>query len=248
MQFITCINGGYIEFTRNFFRICKQNNIDFKVTVYCTDEEAFLACKGIENSNPVRFFNDSVSRLTVFGEKEFREFCQKRTECIKSAVSNSDFTSTCHIDMDIAVLKDFRKYVSDCMTANEGVDVFGQCDECAARCSNRVNCSSMCCGFMIFRHTKAVHELLDKVLQTIREKGSQFSSDQDVFNSCMTKINRFTFDKHIFPNGSFCGFYPDKKTYTKKTNISETAYLIHFNWLFSHQKQEAMRQWGFFEK
>lgn len=247
IHFITCINNGYVEFTRNFFRICKENNIDLKVTVYCTDEDAFLACKDIENSNPVRFFNDSVSRLTKFGEKEFREFCQKRTECIKEAVSRSDFTSTCHIDMDIAVLKDFRQYVSDCMGVNEEVDVFGQCDESTVACSNKVNCSNMCCGFMIFKHTSAVHELLDNVLQVIREKGSQFSSDQDVFNSCMKKINRFTFDKHIFPNGSFCGFSPGKQSYTKQTNISETAYLIHFNWLYSHEKEDAMRQWGLFK-
>ena len=245
MQFITCINSGYLGFTRNFFSTCKKHGINLPVTVYCLDKVAFSACNEM-GVNAVEHYIDASSALTVFGGKDFRIITQEKLACIAHAISNSLYTSTCFIDMDIAVLKDFRSYLDTLLLLNPSTLVFAQCDENAERCSPR-RCICLCTGFIIFRHDPSITELLSTVIAKSHTIGNNFSSDQDLLGSFVRHIQYTSLDVSLFPNGYRCGFRPGVETYTKLDNVIGRAYIVHFNYLYGSQKELAMRTWGVYE-
>lgn len=234
MSFLICAvtNAGYLPYIENLHRTC---NFAWKLNVVCMDQASIDFCiqKKIEY---IPCILDGTSEFTTWStnEDEFQKWNAvtfQKLDCLLYVLEmRPDVQYLVYIDGDIIVFKDFipklleyRKY-----------DLVIQCDEDASECT-RKSCVNMCTGFMMLRNNSIIRDLLHyrKYASDIR----QWRSDQHYINTaCHTlfkkRLKYITLPKQEFPNGIF------------RNNIPSTAYLLHYNFLPGHEKQEAMRKNG----
>jgi hypothetical protein len=179
---------------------------------------------------------DGTSDFTTWSttEDEFQKWnavtFQKLDCLLRVFEMRPDIQYLVYIDGDIVIFKDFMPK----LLQYRNYDLVIQCDEDAQQCSGK-SCTNMCTGFVMLRNTPAIIELLHyrKYVNDIR----QWRSDQHYINkACHTLFKKLlkvvTLPKREFPNGIF------------RNDIPSTAYLLHYNFISGHEKQNEMRKNG----
>lgn len=235
---ITIINNGYIEFTKNFIKSMDIYNSHFTLIVYCLDLEALVQLKGIPN---IIAFDASVftkeslnSSFSEWGNSEYKKICFSKLDAIKYTLQKCKNVTVGYIDTDIIVLKNPTQTVETIMKENQDISIIAQCDE-KHRCSNIYKCHSICAGLIIFKNTIDVLLLFEYKMSEIEK----YSSDQDYLQLqiAKSKLKYLTVSKDIFLNGAYPGINDDTKLI-----IPDSAELIHYNYIIGKAKIGCMKK------
>jgi hypothetical protein len=240
ISWITIINYGYIDFTRNFLESMKKYNSLFHLTVYCLDQEAIDALQGytnvtcIDTSNIIK--NTISSNFSMWGQLEYKTVCFYKLDAISHALKNFN-TAIGYIDTDIIVLKDPTDTVINYMNIFPDVDLFTQCDENKnhIECSIQMRCPNFCAGICIFRNNPVTLDLVDYRKRDITNNVTDQDYMLDLCNA--NNIKRITISRKIFLNGE----YPGVNNGTL-LNLPSTAELIHYNYIIGKDKINFMKK------
>jgi len=246
LVWITLINHGYINYTKNFLESMKLFNSTFKLIIYCIDQESINELKNYDNCTCILAdFLNSNNLLTNFSEwlsLNYKRICFSKLDVILYTLKKLNLVKAIgYIDMDIIVLKDPTNIILELMKQNENITIFAQCNEvyknCNGICSNKFNCSNICSGIIVFRNSIDIFDIFKYNENDI----IKFTGDQAFlhFNIRKYKIPTMTISKNIFLNGT----YPELNK--EKVIISEEISLIHFNYIIGKNKEKYMREKNF---
>jgi len=240
---ITMINYGYINYTKNFLKSMEVANVNFKLIIYCIDYEKIKEeLKDFSDRNYVcidaNIFMKETSNVSsgfkTWADIEYKKIVFCKLDAIKyTLINNKDCKLVGYIDTDIIVLSDPTKVILEYSNKNPNVIVFGQCDE-VVKCSNIFNCSNLCSGAIVFRNINNIELLFQYSNQDI----PRYGGDQDFLISKYRQYNvKFmTIDKNVFLNGTFPGLKSNNMI-----TFPQTTSLIHFNWLVGDEKEKYMK-------
>ena len=241
MIWITLINYGYLNYTKNFLKSLKKANIDLKLQIYCFNyQQCIKELSEYDNCvlfNANNFIKEEMPmELCVWSKITYKKIVFSKLDTIKYALQNNPGIDIGYIDMDIVILSDPTTVVLEYMNKYPNIDVFGQCDEPGTVCSNLNNCRNLCSGVIIFRNKPEMYDIFNYVNNDL----TRFMGDQDFLTRkrVIKKISSMTIDRRIFLNGTFPGIKDD----TQEFKMPKTASLIHFNWLIGNQKEERMKK------
>jgi hypothetical protein len=237
---ITLINKGYVDFTKNFLESMKYNNCIFSIIVYCTDEETVKNLQGYSNVTCIDarpFLKSNVSKsLSSWGAMDYKALVFAKLDAIKYASLQYKNSYIGYIDTDIILFKNPTKTVINTFKSNPDTVFVSQCDEPRAECSNTNNCQHICSGVIVFKNTLAIDNLLKYSISDI----NSLSSDQEFIINMANKYNikHVTVDKNIFLNG----VYPGVNNLDIPLVVPPSADLIHYNYLVGSNKIKLMRK------
>jgi len=241
IKWITIINYGYIEFTRNFLESMNVYNSHFNITIYCLDKETMDALKDYSNVTCIdtsSIINNSISSsFSKWGETEYKTVCFYKLDAISHALKNNYNISIGYIDTDIIVMKDPTNTIIRNMNIFRHVDLFTQCDENKyhKKCSNPNKCPNFCAGICIFRNNSRTIDLVDYKKRDITKN----FTDQDYLLEICNRndIKRITISRDIFLNGE----YPGVNNNTI-LSVPPFAELIHYNYIIGKDKVKYMKK------
>ncbi len=238
---ITLINQGYTNFTKNFLKSMEKANISFKLIIFCIDKESFETFSGYKNciclDANLFLKSNLVSNLTKWEEWEYKKIVFAKLDAILYTLEKTKelgVMNVGYIDTDIVLLSDPSSIVLKEFDNNPNILILSQCDE-VGLCSNRFNCRNICSGVIVFRNT----ELLNKLMFDYTEEDvKRFYSDQHYLCAKLKNldITILTIDKMIFLNGTYPGVRDGKATI-----FPPQASLVHFNYLIGLDKCEKMK-------
>jgi len=239
---ITIINYGYIDYTKNFLISMNKCNVKFKLIIYCIDDQSFNELQNYDNCIPIKvdFLNYNLpSEFKLWSNIDYKRICFAKLDAILYTLENTyqlGIESVGFIDTDIVLFSDPSDTIINMMNENKYINIFSQCDESPNKfCSNPYNCRNLCAGIIIFRNVKNLYRFLKYPENEI----DQFiNADQDFLQQIFSNFNvpHLTVPKHIFPNGSYYQNLRNNKIEFEKSNV-----LIHFNYMIGHEKKEAMK-------
>ena len=238
---ITLINQGYINFTKNFLISMKKENIVFKLIIFCIDKESIDAFSEYDNciclDANLFLKSNLVSNLTKWEELEYKKIVFAKLDAILYTLENTKdlgIQNVGYIDTDIVLLSDPSIIILDEFNNNPNILILSQCDE-VGLCSNRFNCRNICSGVIVFRNI----ELLNKSMFDYTEQDiNRFCSDQHYLCAKLKTLNItiLTIDKMVFVNGTYSGIRGGIPT-----QLPPQASLVHFNYLIGLDKCEKMK-------
>lgn len=244
LVWITLINHGYVDYTKNFLLSMEKAQITMTLVVYCTDEQSMAELATYKNCVclDARPFLKTVlpDALKEWADIDYKRITFAKLDAILytlKATRDLGVLSVGFIDTDIILLKDPTPLFQRHMTAFKNINVFSQCDENASRCSNRVACPCLCSGVIVFRNIPSI----DPVLVYTEDDIPKYMCDQHFLLHTFRQHNTIclTHEKDVLLNGSFPGVKSDVPLV-----LPESAHLIHFNWMVGHEKKATMKKHG----
>ncbi len=243
---ITLINYGYINFTKNFLKSLKKYGVNMKLYVYCINfEKCYNELKEFDNCvclNAELFLKKKIGEgLVVGAQMAYKQVVFCKLDAIKYTLMtgyHKGLKAVGYIDTDIIVLSNptdvIMKYMKVCP---DDISIFSQCDE-VLKCRDIMNCGNICSGAIVFKNNPAYYNIFDYTEADIQ----RFMGDQDflLYKIRAYGIKVITIDKNIFINGTYPGIKPD----SGKLVLKKEASLIHFNWLVGKDKETQMRRLG----
>lgn len=226
----TVTNYGYILYTLNMLKSLKPFGLDKKIFIVCIDKKCanILINKGY---NVYCIDDQALGKFCPWNTKGYDKICYLKLELIYKLLSLDK--SVLLVDGDIV----FKKNpLDDILMWNKDTlyDVWIQNDSQENR-----NTKNMCTGYVFIKTSDRLIELYD----CVSEKGQQKymkcafdNNDQSYFNNfvkpaCM--FNALPLDK-----------YPNGKMFYENTNfLTESAILVHFNWVQGHIKMAKMKEY-----
>jgi hypothetical protein len=237
---ITLINKGYVDFTKNFLESMKYNNCIFSIIVYCTDEESMKNLQGYSNvtcidARPFLKCNISES-LTSWGAMDYKALVFAKLDAIKYASLQYKNYYIGYIDTDIILFKNPTETILNTFKSNPDTVFVSQCDEPKAQCSNKNNCQHICSGVIVFKNIPIINNLLKYTITDV----NSLSGDQEFIINMANKYNiqHITIDKNIFLNGS----YPGVNKLDIPLIVPPLVELIHYNYLVGTNKIKLMQK------
>jgi hypothetical protein len=243
---ITMINYGYINFTKNFLESMKIFKSKFKLIIYCIDQQSIDALKDYDyciciNAKVFLKYDNLPSELQSWNDINYKKITFSKLDCILytlKLLSKINVTSIGYIDTDIVVLSDPTNIILKILEENIDIKIFAQCDEqyinCpSGNCNNKYNCRNICSGIIIFRNVEDIYHIFEYDENDIQK----FSGDQDLIRHKVFKykIPNLSLDKKIFLNGVYPGLN------NKIITFPNTTCLIHFNYIVGKDKEQKMK-------
>lgn len=235
---ITLINYGYINYTKNFLKSMEKSKSTFKLIVFCIDTQTYEELKNCDNCICLHtdFLYDRglASDFKVWEEKDYKKIVFAKLDVILYTLKNTydmGIEAVGYIDTDIVLFSDPTIIMLEAMNQNKDINIFSQCDEGGKTCSNKIDCQNICSGVIVFRNNKSLYHIFEYTSEDI----NKFCTDQHFLTSNLKKLNIIclTIDKNIFLNGSYF--------HINHSNIfPDSACLIHFNYMVGNQKQRKM--------
>jgi len=241
IKWITIINAGYIDFTKNFLESMKKYNSFFQIIIYCLDIGIINELKNYSSAiciDASLFIDKNISgSFTKWGDSDYKQICFYKLDALRYTMKTYPNSAVGFIDTDIIVLKNPTNTVIKNMVNYPSVNIFSQCDENRnnIECSNNHKCPNFCAGICIFRNNPIVLDLLDYNTRNISKNKTDQDYLLDVANA--NNIKRITISKHIFLNGEYPGVNNEKIL-----RIPSSAELIHYNWIIGKDKIKYMKK------
>jgi hypothetical protein len=244
ITWITLINYGYIDYTKNFLTSMRRLNLSWKLKIYCLDYDLIHAelkddpnCVLIDGSLFLK--NKFSTKLTEWNTIQYKQLCFAKLDCLLYEMEHHQAESNLvgYMDMDIWLFKDPNVYLEELIKNNNNIQMFYSCDE-YGECSNKYGCKNMCTGTIVFRNN-------NKIRGFIKYKPSdimRYAGDQHYLGpkNNVLKIPALAVAKNILLNGS----WQDWCKHDKPLTIPATALLIHANWVIGNIKQQKLAQQG----
>jgi len=244
LVWITLINHGYVEYTKNFLIAMEKANISMKLVVYCINKESietlapFKNCICLDASPFLKY--TLPSDLKEWLNIDYIKICFAKLDAIYHTLKTtrlSGVQSVGFIDTDIILLKDPTPFFLDKMQKNKRIGIFSQCDEKQTICSNPLVCPCFCAGLIVFRNIRENYPFFMYTDDDIK----RYTSDQEylLHKFRATSTTCMTLEKTVLLNGCFPGVKTEEPLLLPKT-----ASLIHFNWMVGHEKMKHMKRLG----
>ena len=246
---ITIINKGYIEFTKNFLASIDKHRCPFTLVIYCLDKESLAAFSDYQNavtfdaSAFITGQGNHETGLTSWGMSSYKKIVFTKLDAMQYTLEQCKgygFQGVGYIDTDIIVLKNPTPIILEAMAANPTVDIFHQCDENVNNeqvCTNPALCPNMCSGAIVFKVTTVpTHIFAYSSADRHWHMGDQ---DYLVKRIDAAGLRRYSISKYIFLNGIFPNLTNDEPLV-----LPESAVLIHFNCMVGLQKKHNMQRKG----
>jgi hypothetical protein len=247
LVWITLINHGYVDYTKNFLLSMQKANIDMKLVVYCINKESidelssFPNCVCLDAKPFLKY--ELPTELKEWENIDYKRICFAKLDAIYYTLTktrNMGVKFVGFIDTDIILLKDPTQVFMEKIKKHKSINIFCQCDEkigINGNCSNNVGCPCFCAGLIIFRNIKENYPFFlysEKDIPT-------FMSDQDflLYKFREHTATYMTIEKNVFLNGAYPGVQSDGTLI-----LPDTAALIHFNWMVGHEKKMYMKKHG----
>lgn len=226
----TVTNYGYLLYTLNMLKSLKEFGLDKKVFILAIDTKSCNILKKM-GYNVYSIDNKDLGKFCKWNTAGYDKICYLKVELIYRILSFNK--NILLIDGDIVFrknpLEDMKIWCNDTI-----YDVWIQND---AQQNN--NTRNMCTGYMYIKSSDRLIELYDCVSDIGQNKYMRCAldnNDQSYFNkfvkpSCM--FSALSLEK--YPNG--------KMFYENSDKITETAVLVHFNWVHGHEKMAKIKQY-----
>lgn len=246
LVWITLINYGYINYTKNFLKSMEINSCRFKLIVYCLDKKTMEELKDYDNAlcfDASYFTREDISSdLSDFSSINFKKICFLKLDAIKYTLelcNKYGIWAVGYIDTDVILFKNPTDIIIRTMVSDKNISVIGQCDEdfYKHKCSNPRGCPHMCAGIMVFRTGSIDFSIFNYSNEDIEMYNN---NDQEYLNSYIFikhNIQRITIPKDVFLNGAYPGI-------KENLIIPETACLIHYNYMIGSEKEFFMKKNG----
>jgi hypothetical protein len=247
MQWITLINFGYVDFTKNFIRSMEKAAVNFVLRIYCIDDEAITALTGFSDKCECRkadfldklrlpsewkvWMHHRDSKEEMRAALDYRRITMSKLNVISHELRTTNDVVG-YIDMDIVLFSDPTSIILDVMDQHPDVDIFAQCDEPGSHCTSSL-CHNFCTGVVIFRP----HILKTDLFSYTSRDVVTLTGDQEFLNR-QVKVHGVqvkTLDRQVFPNG--CVFPLLRAVPVDFSG----ACLVHFNWMVGKEKIAAMK-------
>ena len=237
---ITLINKGYVDFTKNFLESMKHNTCIFSLIVYCTDNESIVNLQSYSNVKCIDarpFLKYKVSEsLSSWGHMDYKNLVFAKLDAIKYASLQYKNYYIGYIDTDIILFKNPTETILNTFKSNPDTVFVSQCDQPTPECSNTKNCQHICSGVIVFKNIPIINNLLKYTITDV----NSLSGDQEfIINMANTyNIQHITIDKNIFLNGS----YPGVNKLDIPLIVPPLVELIHYNYLVGTNKIKLMQK------
>jgi hypothetical protein len=237
---ITLINQGYIEYTKNFLKALEVNRVEnFRLIIYCINEETIEElrenryCECI-NANIFLDSKEYTDKFTIFETDEYKRIVFGKLDAIKYTLENNKEKMVGYIDMDIVLFRNPTEVIMDEMKKYPEYEVYSQCDE-KKICRDKFNCRKICSGLSVFRNKEEIYECLDYREEDIKK----YMEDQSYLLEKMNKkgIKHITIDKNVFINGGY------KYIYRKEIPVEfpKNKCAVHYNFIAGNEKIYRMK-------
>jgi len=244
---ITLINLGYVDYTKNFLKSMEINNISFIFIVYCSDNESIISLKDFKNCiclhiNSLGIYKDIPQSLQIYNSSEYKNIVFNKIDVIRLTMKESmpfGIKSVGFIDTDIVLLNDPSKVMRYNMNKYPNYQIFSQCNE--DKCTNLLNCPKLNSGVIVYRNTSENQRLLNYSEDSIKDYKATQPYLIKKFNKL--KIPYITIETDIFLNGLYPGIQE-----CEPISLPPEACLIHYNWIIddNYVKKKLMKsqnQW-----
>lgn len=241
---ITIINKGYINYTRNFLRSMEIHGISFTLIVYCLDKDTMNNLEPYKNVvclDASYFIKGTLDpSFSQWGMISYKSLVFSKLDALKYSLNlckKYNIHLLSYIDTDIIVLKDPTPIILAAFNEHFNMDIIHQCDETIQICSNSSYCPAMSTGVIALRTSK----LPDSIFEYCSDNIIDNMSDQHYLIHRIDEvgIQRMSINKYIFLNGIF----PNLTT-PNFLILPESASLIHFNCMIGNEKEESMKLKG----
>jgi len=242
IKWITLINYGYIEYTKNFLKSIEVNKVkDFRLVIYCINnkekiEEELGEYKNIECVDAKVFLEEKeyTDKFTLYESTEYKKIVFAKLDAIKYTLKKNKENMVGYIDMDIVLFRNPSEIIEEEIKLYPEYDVYSQCDESKV-CRDKFNCRKICSGLCVFRNREEIYKCLEYNVEEI----NNYMDDQ---HNLLEKLNKYgmkhiTIDKNIFINGSY------RYIYRKDTQVEfpKNKCAVHYNFIVGNEKIHRMK-------
>ena len=226
----TVTNYGYILYTLNMLKSLQPHGLDKKVLIVSIDRKCATILSEL-GYNVVCIENNELGKFCPWNSKGYDKICY-----IKLTLIHTILTLNKHVllvDGDIVFCKnpldDMNNWWKDKIH-----DIWIQNDS-----QTNSNTTNMCTGYMFIKTSDRLITLYDCISETGQKKYLSCAFD----NNDQTYFNKFVKPSCIM-NALSLEKYPNGKMYYENTkDISNTAVMVHFNWVQGHIKMAKMKEY-----
>lgn len=242
--FITLINKGYLDFTRNFLTSMIRSNCSFKLIVFCIDNECIERLKVFPNCVCIDaniFLKERFSdRLCIWETLDYKKIVFAKLDAMIYTLERAielNIKYIGYLDTDMIIFRDPRSIFINELNNNPTIDFICGCDEPhrIGKCSNIHKCGNICSGTIAIRVKPEIIELLkytnDDVLRHAGDQ--QFLK----YNFDLKGIKYQTFNRQFIVNGSI---------FHLKKPLPKDIHILHYNFMVGLTKKNKMirnRHW-----
>jgi len=216
VAFITLTNSGYIDYTLNCLESLKKINSKINLTCYCIGTDGYNKLK--ENNFQTILIEDDVnSNFQTFRNGNWSNITYYKFKIIYENLLLHEYV--CITDGDIVYENNFfMDFLLDNIDDN---DLLAQ--------SEGIEIDDFCTGFMFIKSNPKTLSLFNPE-NVEKYKNVVGWDDQIYINEIRNMLKYKKLPLYLFPTGKY---YYTYFNYLK-------PYLIHFNWLYGHDKMEKM--------
>jgi hypothetical protein len=231
-------NSGYCDFSLNLVESIRRAGCTWSPVVFCLDEGSMKRMEAARLTC-VRFFCKVSSHLETYGSERYKAIVLTKLEMLRSLLQTlgeypRNVEYLFYLDSDLVVLKDPLPYLLAEAARPGSPTTFFQCGERASTCTNAAACKNCCTGLIFTKITQAAFDLFG--IANVDPATTRLDGDQDSVNAKLRSLGRAyphrTLPVPLFPNG-----------YHRRRQLRD-KFVLHYNYLFSHEKRLAMTAAG----
>jgi hypothetical protein len=222
-SFITLTNNGYIEYTLNCLESLKRISSPIQLKCFCIGKEGYEKLRGA-GYNAVLINDEDNTNFQTIRTGNWSKIVQYKFRIIYEELKTHDYVL--YTDGDIVYENpEFYEYllrkvgIYDMLIQSEGLK----------DTSDEVLCS----GFMFIKSNPTTLNLFNPI-HTEKYRDIVGWGDQLYVNSIKEQLAYSFLPLNLYPNGRF--YYQHSDTLN--------PYIIHFNWVKGHEKQERMQKYS----
>lgn len=217
-KFITLTNDGYIDYTLNCYKSMQHLNLDLHA--YAIGDKAYNKIKSLGHKcTLIDEENNDNKNFVEFRTKNWHNITKQKFKIIHENLLKYKYV--CFTDGDIVYERNAIKY---CKKHIGNKDILIQNDTLSDD-----DHSNLCSGFMFIKSNAKTRKLFDPEIAT--KDAVEGWGDQIYINSIKNALDYKLLPLKLFPNGQY--YYKNLPN----------SYIIHFNWIVGHEKQNKMKQY-----
>jgi len=235
---ITLANKGYGEYVLNFTQSMKRAGAEFKLIVFCIDDEIarmlegnpHVVCVDARPYIPTNLSNE----FSIWGQSQYIAITFGKVDVMRVALETG-VPYVGYIDTDIVLVRDPTPTALRAFETDPAVQIVAQCGE-GRYCTAPNKCPEFCTGVILFRNSP---EMQAHLRYTQEDVHANPMGDQVFLSAVFKRANTpsLTIHKDIWIHGG---------PYGPISNLSmpkpADAELYHFNFLIGNEKKEKMKQ------
>tara|TARA_B100001175_G_scaffold100129_1_gene84849 strand:+ start:1425 stop:2840 length:1416 start_codon:yes stop_codon:yes gene_type:complete len=220
VSLITITNSGYLPITQNCIESINRLHINCPLKIFSIDKECYD--KLVNEKYPyLEFLGDIHGKSVEYCDSNWSVVTMQKVIAIRNELEKSDIVV--YIDGDIVVEDSrFLTYCYEKLNENKNIDMLAQREWRGEKDKGEI-----CTGFLAIKSNDKTKKFFEF------DKNKRERNDQHFVNGKRSALNIELLPEDIFPNGKFY--------YFESAKAKRSPYLIHFNFVKSHDKIPKMK-------